>query len=665
MPTFNELITDSRKSQDRRKTDEAANAALIASAYPLPASAVNLPQKEIVNVLEIKVPTSVGIPQTADASNTPAAPINSNPFKNLFAKPANPSATRAGDVLFGTGVTKKAVKKELVAEKKLVKSILTEELIEPTSKLELMQKHIDQQADIDQPQIISMPIPSDIEWDEYQLAALKGLPKQKYACLIGPAGVGKTTVTQQLVKEIEAEIPTIDLNRAKLHQTDKAEYNVAICFCAFTGRAVQQMKRPLPREYHPLCNTIHATLGYAPVKVEYQQEDGMWKEKLVFKPTFTATNQLPFKVCIIDEAGMVPISLWNELLAALPSDCRIILIGDINQLPPVQGRSVLGFAMLKWPTYTLEKIHRQAADNPIIANAHRILQGQFPQKDKNKFAILTLPDGSIKAYNHVLGYIQQLHMKGIFDPMRDALIVPQNKGTLGQLHLNERLVHYFNPPDKNKREVITTGYEHVTYATGDKIMLLQNDRERGLTNGMTGVVANIALNGMFNGARSTHTMDQSAINIDMDGWDKELTNDDDYETKEDDENQRQASHILTVQFGATDDAIEVPFSTAGHYRKITLAYAFTCHKSQGGEYENVIIVVHASNIKMLTREWFYTAVTRAKDKVILLCNDRGLLQCINIQRIKGKTIQEKARSFLALQDKTDTKLPNLPEPVEI
>jgi len=250
--------------------------------------------------------------------------------------------------------------------------------------------------------------------------------------------------------------------------------------------------------------------------------------------------------------------------------------------------------------------------------------------------------------------------------MRDALIVPQNKGTLGQLHLNERLVHYFNPPNKNKREVITTGYEHVTYAVNDKIMLLQNDRERGLTNGMTGVIINISLNGMFNGARATNQMDQSARDIDMDGWDKELADvDDDYSTKEDDDNQRQASHIVTVQFGDVDNAIEVPFSTAGHYRKITLAYAFTCHKSQGGEYQNVIIVVHASNIKMLTREWFYTAVTRAKDKVILLCNDRGLAQSINIQRIKGKTVQEKARSFLALQDKTDTKLPNLPEPVEM
>ena len=293
MPSFNELIAGSREAQDKRKTDEAANAALIASAHPLPASMVNLPQKEVTNVLSIQHDEP-----TIDENSVEPAPINNNPFQNLFAKPASPSATRKGDVLFGTGVTKKEIKKEITAEKKLVKSILTEEIITPEAELDAVQKHIDQQAAIDQPQIISMPVPSDIEWDEYQLAALEGLRTQKYACLIGAAGVGKTTVTQQLVKNIEAEIPTIDLNRARLHSKDNPDFNIAICFCAFTGRAVQQLKRPLPHEYHPLCNTIHATLGYAPTKMAYEQENGEWKEKLVFKPTFTASNKLPFKVCI-------------------------------------------------------------------------------------------------------------------------------------------------------------------------------------------------------------------------------------------------------------------------------------------------------------------------------------------------------------------------------
>ncbi|KKL26425.1 hypothetical protein LCGC14_2395410, partial [marine sediment metagenome] len=489
-------------------------------------------------------------------------------------------------------------------------------------------------------------------------------------CLISAAGTGKTTVTKQIVKELENFVPTIDINRAKLNKEKDIppEYNVAICFCAFTGRAVQQMKRPLPRAYHPLCNTIHATLGYAPVyETYYDDKERIYKEKMIFRPTFTASNKLPFKICIVDEAGMVPIRLWNELIAALPSDVKIILIGDINQLPPVQGRSVLGFAMLNWPTYTLEHIHRQAAGNPIIANAHNILRGLYPAKDPKKFAMLGLPDGSIAAQNKLIGVIQQLHKRDLFDPFLDALIVPQNTDNLGQIALNERLVQYFNKPREvegilvNRRYIITAGYIHVAFAVGDKVMLLQNDRARELTNGMIGRVVSINVNGRYDGNKSDHSQVKFDGDIDMD-----LSKINDattlVEEKTEDISQRQASHIMVVEFGDADRGMEVTFATAGQFKIVTLAYAFTCHKSQGGEYRNVVICIHASNIRMLTREWLYTAVTRARERVILLANDRGLAQAINVQRIKGRTVAEKAKQFLELQDRKDTALPILPEP---
>ncbi len=562
------------------------------------------------------------------------------------------------DVLFGTGLTKKVAEK---GDKEAIKFNFTKDTLKAPELPEPAQ-----------PPIISVPVPSDIIWDESQLAALDGIRSQKFACLIGAAGTGKTTVTKQIVSEIQQSVSLIDLNRTRVQQSDKKEMNIAIAFCAFTGRAVQQMKRALPREYHPMCQTIHATLGYVPTKEPYYNEEKkMWLEKLVFKPTFTADNKLPYECIVIDEGGMVPINLWNELEAAMIDKCRVIIIGDINQLPPVQGRSVLGFAMIKWPTYTLEHIHRQAADNPIIANAHNILGGLFPVKDKRKFAIMPLDGGSIMAFNQTIGVVQQLHKRGLFDPFRDALIVPQNKGPLGQIMLNERLVHYFNPPTKtdtgaiiNKRHVITAGYQHVTFAVGDKVMLLQNDRQRGLTNGMTGKVIDIAPNGRFSGDRSSHHIDEKFTGtLDADDM-TDLDLDEEVNQKEEDENQRQASHIMTVQFGDTDDRREVTFSSAGQYKTVTIAYAFTCHKSQGGEYPTVVIMLHSANIRMLTREWLYTAVTRAQDRVILLCNDRGLAQAIYTQRIKGKTVKEKADCFLALQDKWDTKLPNLPEPME-
>lgn len=415
--------------------------------------------------------------------------------------------------------------------------------------------------------------------------------------------------------------------------------------------------------------TIHALLGFMPVYEPVEdKKTGEVKNQLRFEPTFTKYNKLPYKIIFMDESGMTPIPLWNQLLDALTDDCRIVLIGDINQLPPVQGRSVLGFAMLRWPTFTLEKIHRQAADNPIIANAHRILGGMFPKADPKRFAILTLNGGSIDTYNKTLAIVKKLHQQGHFDPYRDGFIVPQNVGTIGQTAFNEKLVHYFNPPRKedgllvNHRQVIIGATKAAAFAVGDKIMLLKNDRPRGLTNGMTGIVVEIAVNGNYRGREMAALQDSSKFDDDL-----ALANLEDdlasahQEAPDEEEAKQQASHIVTVQFGET----KVDFSSRGDFANIAHAYAFTCHKSQGGEYPNVIILCHSANIKMLSREWLYTAVTRAQERVILICNNRGLEQAINTQRIRGNTVEEKARSFLALQDQKDTNVPNLPEPMEI
>ena len=596
-------------------------------------------------------------------------------FKTLLANAKKPKAEAKRSVVFGTGITQKVAKKaETTFEK--TKDTQTAEKSAKFFNLATDKKPARISTETVDVQIIPTVAQSDIVLDQYQSAALEGLRSQMFGCLIGAAGTGKTTVLKQLVRELESTVPTIDLNHTKIaiKEDAKPEYNVAICFCSFTGRAVQQMKRALPEEYHPMCQTIHATLGYMPDRQNVlDDETGKWKEKLIFRPTFTAANQLPYRICVVDEAGMCPINLWNELRAALPDDCRIILVGDINQLPPVQGRSVLGFAMIKWPTFTLEKIHRQAEGNPIIANAHKILQGHYPQQDKGKFAIRTMPDGGVKTLHEATNIVKHLHQKGLFDPLTDAIIVPQNEGTLGQLHLNEKLVLYFNPEKKdetgailNKRQIITAGYVHVVFAVGDKVMLLQNDRERGLTNGMTGVVTDLIMNGTFDGDRSEHAMPNEPFEgtLDMSKMDEHLGATEDNEDSKD-ANQRQASHIMTVEFTVGDHVTEVKFSTAGQYKQIRHAYAFTCHKSQGGEYPTVVILIHSVNIRMLNREWLYTAVTRAQERVIILCNDRGLAQSINIQRIKGKTVKEKAEQFIALQDKSDTKVPTLNEPERI
>jgi exodeoxyribonuclease V alpha subunit len=605
---------------------------------------------------------------------------------------------RAGDVLFGTGLTRKVAESaERKAKKANEEATKTAAAVVALKGAPSFLQSITARATADAKGEITMPasapavlnvpvIPArtfmptqtDIVLDPSQVAALEGLRLQKYGCLIGPAGCGKTTVTKALVRELEATTPTINIRTARADydrsEEVEAEYNVAIAFASFTGRAVEQMKRALPKEYHPMCSTIHRLLGYAPTFEEKYDAKGVWRSVKVFRPSFTAFRKLPYKVIVIDEAGMCPIPLWNELMEAVTEDCRIILIGDINQLPPVQGRSVLGFAMLKWPTFELTKIHRQAEGDPIITNAHKILKGFLPARTQKKFDIADLPGGSLAAFQRSCDLIKALTRSGDFDPAVDAIIVPQNKGTLGQWHYNETLMDFFNPKRTengivvNPRVNIQTGISTVLYAVGDKVMLLQNDNELNLTNGMIGFVRNITPNSQYQGkgTDSISSFDMADMShFEMDDIDAESlaeTAGVEIEKEEKGETERQASHTMTVEFPG---GVEVLFSTAGAYRKVTHSYVFTCHKSQGGEYPTVVIIMHTANRRMLWREWLYTAVTRARTRVIILCNGPALSGAIALQKIKGATVQDKARSFLELQSKEDTKLPTLPDPTTV
>lgn len=565
--------------------------------------------------------------------------------------------------IYGSGITKRKAEQ---AERDIEKLSQRAYEFQETHK-----KEFGELVNLDLPDTLT---DDSIKLDEDQQAAVNGLKNQKYGCLIGQAGVGKTTTVKALINELLPQIPTVDmnLNRIDDHQAVTKDLNVSVCFCSFMGKAVQQIKRALPKEYHPLCQTIHATLGYAPEFVEkINEETGETYSAKVFRPQFHKHNKLNYSLVIVDEAGSVPIYLWNELVEAMPDDCRFILIGDLNQLPPVTGRSVLGFAITKWPTFVLNKIHRQAEDNPIIANADRIIHGKKPIQYDKKFIVKQVPDSAFQAFQHTCGIIQTLHKNGIFDPLRDAFIVPQNKDTIGQIAFNEKLVRYFNPVKKvddvpiNPPLVITAGYHHVTHAVGDKVMITSNDREKGLTNGMIGVVEEIKPNPRFKGeaiADQMLTNLKSDEILDLSNLSDEINNAE-KSADEMEESERQASHIMTVKFQNVDE--EVVFESAGSYKKVIHAYAMTGHKSQGSEYPVVVVLVHSANHIMLTREWLYTVVTRAQQKVIILTNHRGLTQAVNRQLLKGKTIAEKAEQFTKLSGKEDTTMPILNEPTEV
>jgi len=529
----------------------------------------------------------------------------------------------------------------------------------------------------------------DIVLDESQVEAVAGILHNRYAILTGEAGTGKTTVTGIALEELEARLSRIDFRSTQYERVEvmpghferirgdemgaaeERDYAPSIAIATFTGRAAQQCKRALDERWHRHVSTMHSLLGYAPTEETIEENDPLYggtreRTRKVFRPTFDATNKLPFDAYFIDEAPMVPIPLWNEFIEAIKPNARIYLIGDINQLPPVMGKSMVGYAMQKWPIFHLRHIHRQAQGNAIIMNAHKILNGQMPVSASNVHLIggASCPSGSSGMQNYIVAGVQMLWKSGKYNPLRDVIIVPQNVSLFGTEELNKMFVTMFNEERTengivvNKRIRINTGTGDVTYAVGDKVMMTANINNVSpvITNGMMGIVESISINGKHDMKRSkidyaqesvlAQTLDQSElIDIDEAAFNLESLSGmmDAAEDKEETLDQRQASHILQIRFETGQTYLA---TTAGDFRKVSLGYVITCHKAQGGEYPNVVIVVHSAHQRSLSREWLYTAFTRARNNVFLVYNVRGLGMSVSRQMIKGKTLAEKIASFI-------------------
>lgn len=539
--------------------------------------------------------------------------------------------------------------------------------------------------------------PASFQWDDSQLKAIDSILDSQFSCLIGAAGSGKTTVVKEIVSRLESlgEIKPLTYERANGLTRDT--YNVS--FVSFTGKAVEQLRKAIPPRLQCCCETIHSLLEYAPEVREnlITREDGSvtTKESRVFVPRRTESVKLPQDIIFIDESGMVGIELWNNLWRALDKskpNLKIVLIGDIYQLPAVIGKSILGFALNspKWSTSILTKIHRQALDNPIIANAHRIKSGLFPNKSATAqgtalqpFAMKNIGELTESERKRIregqlgLGYfaeknrphnalkislaiIKKLYEKGEYDPRLDQIIVPQNVGTLGQEMLNQHLAPLFN--SANQRIPIKASYETKFLAVGDKVMFTKNDYKLGILNGMTGYITRIALNGDYKDyialkqleSTGYKSLDFTVTNESQELAEKALAEIDKFgESMSDGEMiqaEQEASHVVTVRYtplGSSEES-EIAVSKVGQIRGMLLAYAITCHKAQGSEYRRVIVIAHSSNGGMLSREWLYTAVTRARENLILLYNelgDKGLARGLRRQVVKGETIEEKAHNF--------------------
>lgn len=547
---------------------------------------------------------------------------------------------------------------------------------------------------------LSKLIDADFPFDESQLEAVEGMIESTHACLIGAAGTGKTTVTKKFVDRLletttlggvdlrkywKSDFDSADEMQDFEHYDSEDDYEVtesvvpSVILCSFTGRASQQIKGNFPRDWHGNIMTIHRMLGFYPEPYEdwdpeYIDEEtgarGRMITKRRFVPTYTADFKMPWDVIGIDEAGMLGVDLWHQLLAACKPGTRIYMIGDINQLQPVHGKSILGFALAKWPVFELTHVHRQqGVDNPIVDNAWRVIHGQMPISG-GRFQMIKVDGDAQLVSRKVRAMMPKLQEMGIYEPIRDTIITPINgedgsRGyALGQLPLNREFALIFNPSNENPRYLIDGGRVKQRFAVGDKVMATKNDWEAGITNGMTGIITGILENGAYMGDRDKYGSIQEISErlknenagvfeetelLDLDKLSESvLVGEAGKRAAKEKRERGPSSHIVTVRFGTGEHAFEIPFATLAEVGTLMTAYVVTCHKMQGGEAPTIVIIVHDSHKAMLYREWLYTAITRASEKCILIYTESALRIALNKQSIKGRTLKEKVASFNSL-----------------
>lgn len=383
-----------------------------------------------------------------------------------------------------------------------------------------------------------------IVYDEKQKEAIIKAVEKGILILTGGPGTGKTTTLNGILRLFESD-------------------GLDVVLTAPTGRAAKRMSEITGRE----AKTIHRLL-----EVEWDKNDN---------PHFKHNMQDPLKAdaVIVDELSMVDISLFSSLLNALPLGCRLVMVGDSDQLPAVGAGNVLHDLIRSetLPVVELKKVFRQAMKSRIVTNAHDIVAGKMPDLETkdNDFFFMKRNNS-----NSVVATIAELCSKRLpdaygFDPFNDIQVLcPSRKGECGSVNINKVLQAVLNPPSKSKKEVSLAGK---ILREGDKVMQIKNnydilwtkdgDEGSGIFNGDIGIIEKID-------------------NI---------------------------SSAFSVNF---EDRIAVySFENAN---EIEHAYAITVHKSQGNEFKAVVMPVFNVIPNLCYRNLLYTAVTRAKNIMVLI-----------------------------------------------
>jgi exodeoxyribonuclease V alpha subunit len=396
----------------------------------------------------------------------------------------------------------------------------------------------------------------EINLSESQKEALCEAFSEGMLIITGGPGTGKTTI-----------LKTIILRAEKL--------GLSFSLAAPTGRAAKRLSETTGRE----AMTVHRLLGYIPGE-----------------NTFLCNEEEPMKkdLLIVDEASMLDVYLFNYLLKGISHNTRLILVGDVDQLPSVGPGNVLfdliDSKLIK--TIYLKTIFRQAEQSYIIVNSHRINRGEFPLlKDREDFAFLSVEEPEEIA-KQIISLCNNELRNRYGDPLENVQVLsPMHRGPIGVANLNVELQKVLNPPGRDKKE-IKSGNN--IFREGDKVMQIVNNYKKQVFNGDLGQIDEIELE----------------------------------------------DKLLAVRL-LGDTRIE--YYEFEELNELTLAYACTIHKSQGSEYRAVVIPVSVQHYIMLQRNLLYTAVTRAEEQVVLVGTHRALHIAINNDKVSRRNTKLKER----------------------
>ncbi|SFE03736.1 SF1B family DNA helicase RecD2 [Succiniclasticum ruminis] len=385
-----------------------------------------------------------------------------------------------------------------------------------------------------------------IELAEAQKDAIRSSLKFGVFALTGGPGTGKTTIIKGILSV---------LKRA----------GCTVLLAAPTGRAARRLEMAAGDK----AQTVHRLLEYT-VTGEFGKN---------------ADDLLETQAVIVDEASMLDIYLFYHLLEALPLGCRLILVGDVDQLPSVGPGSVLKDIIRcgKMPVVRLQEVFRQAEVSPIVRNAHRINRGLLPEcAADSDFSMTEFADEEMAA-----AYITDLYAAATKSGGWQSLQIlsPMHKGPCGVQNLNSLLQDRVNPPSARKEEIRQPG--GATLRLGDKVMQIRNNYEKDVYNGDIGQIADIS---------------GKAVKV----WYPE----------------RPDGEYVTYGDGETDE--------------LQLAYAMSVHKSQGSEYSRVVLALVPGHYIMLQRNLLYTAVTRAREKVELVGTKTALQTAVANDRTRRR-----------------------------